>query len=126
MIYSKPDISLQHVRQSALDRLMDVLIPFRCKNRKLAQENQRLEALLRAVPVEYCGWDQEETRILSPGFCSLFSLDDISSFHDIQSAVTAGDAAALEGLFDRLRQCDEDFNINVNTIIGGKTLNLSG
>lgn len=126
MIHSEPDISLQHIRPSAIDKLMDALIPFRRKNKELAQENQRLEALLRAVPIEYCGWDQEETQILSPGFCALFSLDEISSFHDIQSAVTAGDAAALEGLFERLRQCDEDFNINVNTMIGGKTLSLSG
>ncbi|MFH1158864.1 MAG: ATP-binding protein [Pseudomonadota bacterium] len=126
MAHSEPDISLQHVGPSALDRLMDVLIPFRRRNRELARENQRLEAFLRAVPVEYCGWDQEGARILSPGFCTLFSLDDVSSFQDIQSAVTAGDAAAMEGLFDRLRRCDEDFDINVNTVIGGKTLRLSG
>ncbi len=105
---------------------MDILIPFRRKNQKLTQENQRLETLLRAISVEYYGWDQEGTCILSPKFCKLFNIDNIQSFHDIQSAITAGDAAAMEGLFDRLRQYGEDFDIKVNTVIGGKTLKLSG
>jgi len=111
---------------SALNRLLDLLIPNRRHVRQLVQENQKLEAFLRAVPIEYCGWDRAGVQAISPGFCSVFGIEKITSLEDIQASVTAGDAAALEGLFDRLRQYGENFDIGVNTVIGRKTLKIFG
>ena len=122
----KPNIPLEQVKSSVLDKLLDTLIPFRRRTRRLVQDNERLEAFLRAVPIEYCGWDQAGVQAISPGFCGLFGLENVESLEDIQSAVTAGDAAALEGLFERLKQYGENFDIGVNALSGKRTLKVFG
>jgi signal transduction histidine kinase len=106
--------------------LLDALIPMCRQRRKLREENQRLEAFLRAVPIEYCGWDQAGVQAISPGFSALFGVDKIEGIQDIQATITAGDAAALEGLFDRLQQVGENFDIGVNSIVGKKTIKVFG
>src|SRR3989304_1414034 len=120
------DIPLEQVKPSAWNRLLDAVIPARRRNRELLQENRRLEAFLHAVPIEYCALDQTGVQAISPGFCPILGIAKVSSLEDIQAAITAGDAAALEGLFDRLQQYGENFEIGVNTGAGGKTLKISG
>jgi signal transduction histidine kinase len=109
-----------------LDRLLDALIPARRRNRRLVQENRRLESFLRAVPIEYCGWDSTGTQAISPGFCAMLGIDKVGSIEDVEAAITAGDAAALEGLFDRLQQQGDSFEIGVNTVASRKTLKIYG
>lgn len=111
---------------SAFDRLFDVLTPQRVSKRTLAEQNERLEAFLRAIPLDYCGWDQAGIQAISPGFATLLGIDKLESFQDVQNALTAGDAAALEGLFDRLQQYGENFDIGVHTLNGRKALKLIG
>lgn len=111
---------------SAFSRLLDLLVPYRLQARKTQQENQRLEAFLRAVPIEYCGWDRTGVQAISPGFCAMFGIEKVNTLEDIQAAITAGDAAALEGLFERLQSKGENFEIGVNTIIGRKTIKMYG
>lgn len=111
---------------SVFDRLLDAIMPYRVGTRKLAQENQRLEAFLRALPIEYCGWDETGVQALSPGFCALFGIKKVRSIQDVQTALMPGDAAALDGLFNRLRQDGENFDIGVNTVAGKKMLKVFG
>jgi signal transduction histidine kinase len=120
------DILLEQVRPSVWSRLLDALVPPRREKRRLLQENRRLESFLRALPVEYCGWDQVGLQALSSGFGDMFGIKKVSSLADIQSALTAGDAAALEGLFDRLRQYGESFDLSVNVATGNRTLRIVG
>jgi len=126
MSYADSDIPLKQAKPSVPGRLLDALIPSRRQNRRLAQENQRLESFLRAVPIEYCGWNRSGAQAISPGFCSMLGIEKVSSLEDIQTAITAGDAAALEGLFERLQQQGENFEIGVNTVVGRKTLKIFG
>ena len=126
MSYADSNIPLRQVKPSALGKLLDLLIPSRRLTRRLVQENQQLEAFLHAVPIEYCSLDPSGVQAISPGFCSLLGIKKAGGLHDIQAAITAGDAAALEGLFDRLQQYGENFEISVNTAAGGRTLKISG
>ena len=105
---------------------MAALFPWIGEKKKLAEQNHRLEAFLRAIPIEYCGWDSSGVQAMSPGFCALLGIEKVSSIQDIETALPAGDAAALEGLFDRLQQYGEHFEIGVNTTAGRKALKVFG
>ena len=102
------------------------MLPARRDRLRLVRQNDRLESFLRAIPIEYCGWDNQGVQAISPGFSALLGAEKISSLEDIQSALTAGDAAAIEGLYDRLTQYGEHFEIGVHTISGRKSLKVFG
>ena len=119
-----PHTPPEQQKPSVIDRLLDGFIPFRRAARQLTEDNLRLGAFLRALPIEYCGWDQAGVQAISPGFRALFGLEKISSMQDIQSAINPGDAAAMEGLFDRLRRDGENFELGVNC--GKKMLKIFG
>lgn len=57
---------------------------------------------------------------MSLGFCNLFGLEKVDQFQDIQNGLSPGDAAALEGLYDRLQNFGEHFETRLMTR-GGKT-----
>ena len=109
-----------------LNNFFDLLIPARGRARRLAQENARLLSFLKAVPVEYCGWGASNALAVSPGFCRMLGIEKVSSIEDVQVAITAGDAAALESLFSRLQQRGDPFEIGVSTVVGGRTLKIFG
>lgn len=108
------------IKLSLTDRLLDVLMPVRREKRRLLRQYDRLEAFSRAVPLEYCGWDQEGVQAMSAGFCQLLGVEKVESLADVQAGLAPGDAAALEGLYDRLQQYGEHFEIGMYSR-GGKT-----
>lgn len=110
----------------ALDRLLDTLVPARQEARRLAQRQDRLEAFLTSVPIEYCGWDPNGIQAMSAGFCTLLDIAKASSLQDVQAGLLPGDAAALEGLYTRLQQNGENFNLGVRTASGTRSLKLVG
>ncbi len=120
------DIGVKAEKEAAFTKLLDFFLPSRRSSKKLARQNDRLEAFLRAIPIEYCGWDNEGVQAVSPGFASLLGAEKIETLQDIQGALTPGDAAALEGLYDRLNQYGEHFEIGVNTVVGRKSLKVFG
>ena len=122
----KENTGAQAQQSSAFKRLLDFLLPARRDRLRLVRQNDRLESFLRAIPIEYCGWDNQGVQAISPGFSALLGAEKISSLEDIQSALTAGDAAAIEGLYDRLTQYGEHFEIGVHTISGRKSLKVFG
>lgn len=89
-------------------------------------EKARLEAFLDAVPGEYCGWAADGSIAYSEGFCTLLGIKAINDIHDIQNALSPGDAAAVEGMHARLVEKGEVFTIHVQTSDKTKTLKLSG
>lgn len=109
----QPDTTRQ--TPSIFARLADLLLPARRRTRDLAVQNDRLESFLRAIPLEYCGWDQAGVQAMSSGFCRLFGIDKAENLADIQAGLQPGDAAALEGLHDRLQQYGEHFEIALQT-----------
>lgn len=108
------------------DRLIDALVPARRERRRLSRQYDRLEAFSRAIPLEYCGWDQEGVQAMSLGFCSLFGVDKVDQFQDIQNGLSPGDAAALEGLYDRLQNFGEHFETRMMTKGGKAALKIFG
>lgn len=90
------------------------------------EEKARLEAFLKAVPAEYCGWMKDGSLAYSPGFTKLLGINDIESLADIEAALSPSDAAALEGMFIRLQDEGKEFFLNVETADHNKTLRLSG
>ena len=120
------EIPSEQAKPSAWSKLLDILVPLRRTYRKQVQENQRLESFLRAVPVEYCGWDQAGVQAISPGFSAMLGLTSIQSLEDIQSMLTTGDEAALDGLFNRLQQYGENFEMGVQIATNKKTLKIFG
>lgn len=91
-----------------------------------ASDSARLEAFLSAFPGEYCGWSERGEVIASPGLPALLGAESVRSLADIQSRLDPGDAAALEGLMDRLRRSGARFSINASAHDGAKSLRISG
>ncbi len=96
------------------------------KSQRLEREKARLEAFLTAFPGEYCGWSKDGSVAYSQGFCDILGLDQIKTITDIQSCLTLGDAAALEGVYNRLRTNRTSFIITVFNQDETKTLRISG
>jgi len=113
-------------RVSVIEKILDIFIPLRAVKRKLLENNKKLEAFLRTVPIEYCGWGKKTIEAVSPGFCLALGIEKIEEIEDIESVIDTGDAAALEGLFNRLKQYGENFEINITVPSTGKTLKLFG
>lgn len=113
-------------KPSAFGRLLDALVPSRRAYRNLQRDYGRMEAFSRAIPLEYCGWDQSEVQAISSGFAALLGTEKITTLEDIQAALIPGDAAALDSLYDRLQQYGENFEIILHTLLGKRTLKLIG
>lgn len=114
--------TLNEKKSSAFASLFDTL----SGNRKLLAEKVRLEALLAAVPGEYCGISKDGSVLYSPGFCALLSLERVMSLQDIQDQLAPSDSAALEGLFTRLSEDGISFTLNVQDFAGKKTFKIAG
>ena len=91
-----------------------------------AAEKARLEAFLDAVPAAYCGWSESGAHAASPRFAELLGVDQVSTLEDIEAALAPDDAAALEGLFARLQDTGEGFDVAVRTANDDRRLQLTG
>lgn len=89
-------------------------------------EKSRLEAFLAAFPGEYCGWAPDGTVAYSQGFCRLLGLEHVADIADLQSRLAAGDAAGLEGLFERLRGNGIPFVMTARRLDESAVLKISG
>lgn len=106
--------------------LLDSIIPSRKRERKYRANSNRLEAFLRALPFEYCGWNAHGVQALSSGFGQIFDIDKVKSIEDIQDALEPGDAAALEALYNNLSEYGRDFDLTVTVPMTRKTVRLTG
>ena len=93
---------------------------------KAEAERARLEAFLTAFPGEYCGWSQDGSVAYSAGFCEILDVPGIKNFEDVHARLSPGDAAALEGLFDRLWNDGTPFTIIVKSQDEKRSLKISG
>lgn len=94
--------------------------------RHLRDEISRLEAFLATVPAEYCGWSVEGDVAYSRGFADLLGIPLVRTLSDIQARLMPADAAALEGLFTRLQDEDQSFDLTVRTIDQTRIFRLAG
>jgi len=92
----------------------------------VVQEKARLEAFLAAFPGEYCGFSAEGIVAYSKGFCDILGLETIKTLGDIQSVLPPGDAAALEGYFDRLEKKGTKFTLLTQRFDESKSFKFSG
>lgn len=93
---------------------------------QLRAEKSRLEAFLAAVPGEYCGFSQDGIVVYSPNFLSIMGINQLENIHDIQNALNLGDAAILEGMFHRLQEAGQNFNVNVSNTSETKFFQITG
>ncbi len=93
---------------------------------QLELEKSRLEAFLSAFPGEYCGFSSQHNAVYSDKFANMLNLKKIEDVHDIQNCLNAGDAAALEGMFNGLREQGQEFSIDVHSLDGERYFKLSG
>ncbi len=94
--------------------------------KQVREERSRLEAFLAAFPGEYCGFNPDGTLVYSQGFIDLLGLKELGGLIDIQNVLMVDDAAALESLFERLKEHGTAFSTHVRTNNKQKILNLSG
>lgn len=78
------------------------------------------------MPGDYCGWSKDGSAAYSAGFCNLLGLQKIASIADIQNKLTVSDSAALEGVFNRLKEDGIPFQISVQNYAENKTFRISG
>ncbi len=114
--------TLQDHKRNFLAKLLSPL-GFSC-----AHEQARLEAFLSAFPGEYCGWASGENGDIaySQSFCDMLDLKSIKRLTDIQSKLAPSDAAALEGLFERLEHGATPFTTHAKNHDGDKIFKISG
>jgi len=97
---------------------------------RLAEEKSRLEAFLSAFPGAYCGFSNSSKNksviAYSDNFCALLGIQNVSSIHDIQNAISISDGALLEGLFIELVEQSKPFSLNVHQEDKGAILRLTG
>ncbi len=86
----------------------------------------RLEAFLSAFPGEYCGWAADRSIAYSKGFSEILGIDQIRTLADIQNRLSPSDSAALEGVFERLRENGTPFDILVRNHDSSRIFKLSG
>ncbi len=99
-----------------------------------ALEKARVEAFLTSFPGEYCGWADghadgktgKDSVAYSPGFCEMLGLENVAKLTDIQGKLAPSDAAALEGLFERMEQNGLPFSTYVHNADQSKVFKLSG
>lgn len=92
-------------------------------------EQARLAAILAASPDACCGFAADGTVYVSPDLPALFGLSSAVSLQrleEIQAVLDAGDAAALEGLFQRLQDDKTPFDITVRLASGGRSVRIRG
>lgn len=95
-------------------------------SKKATQEKARLEAFLAAFPGEYCGFASDGAIVYSQGFCDILGLETIKTLGDIQSVLPPGDAAALEGFFDRLEKKATKFTMLTKRFDESRHFKFSG
>lgn len=99
-----------------------------------AHEKARIEAFLSSFPGEYCGWavgqadakNSEQSVAYSTGFCDMLGLQTVTKLTDIQGKLAPSDAAALEGLFERMDHNGLPFSTHVLNADQSKAFKLSG
>ncbi len=96
------------------------------RSARLELEKSRLEAFLAAFPGEYCALSKDGSATFSKGFGQILGLKTLHSLADIQSRLTPGDSAALEGLYDSLERTGMSFSLAVSTYDERKILKISG
>lgn len=115
--------SLSKSKPSTLSRLLGRF----GASEKLAAERSRLEAFLAAFPGEYCGWGPDRSVAYSQGFCKILGLDgNVRTIADIQARLTPSDAAALEGLWGRLKSAGLNFTITAHNHDKSRVFKISG
>jgi len=113
------------VNEPKLSLLSKLTAPFK-NDGKSSREKARLEAFLAAFPGEYCGFASDGTIAYSKGFCDILGLENIKTLSDIQSVLPPGDAAALEGYFDRLEEKGQNFTLITHHFNKSRHFKFSG
>lgn len=80
---------------------------------------------MASVPGEYCGWARDGSVAYSKNFLKLLGLGKIEDIHDIQNALSPGDAAVLEGSFIRLQK-GKPFHFIARSKSGQRSLLIRG
>ena len=95
-------------------------------NKKHVQEKARLEAFLAAFPGEYCGFAGDGSVAYSKEFCNILGIKEVDTVDDIQAVLPPGDAAALEGYFDRLHEKGAEFVLQTRSLDERKHYQITG
>lgn len=113
-------------KTALIDRLRNRLFAGRRQLGEMSRQNDRLESFLRAIPIDYCGWDQSGLQAMSAGFAQTLGIESVKNIADICQALTPSDAATIATLYDRLREFGEHFEVGVHTVTARKSLKLFG
>ena len=109
-------------KQSFFSRLLSA--PMRVS--QLETEKARLEAFLSTFPGEYCGIAASGHILYSENFCTLLDLASIQSLTDIGASLSPGDAAAFEGMTNRLQENGTGFVLTAKNRDESKYFKISG
>jgi signal transduction histidine kinase len=94
--------------------------------RRIRADKERAEAFLDSAPFAYCGWTPDGTLAYNAAFCKILGVSEVRTLADVQARLATGDAAALEGLFERLVKEERPFTLTARNFDGLRTLELHG
>ncbi|MGH1398577.1 MAG: ATP-binding protein [Alphaproteobacteria bacterium] len=115
-----------HKRKRKKPTLLKTLLSPFTKGARAAAEKARLESFLAAFPGEYCGFASDGSIAYSSGFCDTLGVTRIETIADIQNMIPPGDAAALEGYFDRLSENGAEFILLTRNLKETKSFQITG
>jgi signal transduction histidine kinase len=90
------------------------------------RESEQLQAFVRAMPFDYCGWNDSGVQAISSGFAALFGADGIKTFDDILKFLPDADAKKLSQAFAALKMQQARLDIVVQPKNLQKTIRIFG
>jgi signal transduction histidine kinase len=87
-------------------------------------ENNRLRQLLEQSPQAYAVWSDRGESAIAPHLPKWLGTSRVQSVEDIIYALAPSDAAALEGLYQRLKRDGQPFSLRAKTADDQRTLGI--
>lgn len=94
--------------------------------KQLQEEKNRFEAFLAAYPGAFMGIAADGSVIASDSLFEILEVESIQSIMDVQAKLSPDDAAALEGMLERLQKTNTPFSISVLSANEEKRFKITG
>jgi signal transduction histidine kinase len=127
--FSKPEIT-EPAKRGRIRRTLGKIRAYAWPGggKMLAQqaENNSLHLLLEQSPQAYAIWPEDGNAIISPLLARWLNIEKVNTVDDILSSLSMSDAAALEGLWQRLQHDGQPFSLRARTIDQERVIAIQG
>ncbi len=127
--FSKPETNEPANRgriRRALGKVRAYAWPGGSKMLTQQSENNNLHLLLQQSPQAYAVWSGDGKKIISPLLARWLGIEAVNNVEDILTSLSMSDAAALEGLWQRLHHDGQPFSLRARTADQERVIGIQG